>query len=477
MNPDQPSREHIEARLTALLLGELPADEAELLRYTIAHDPALKKLHDELAATIVLVREAVNAPADAPAEKAEPLKLSGDRREKLLAHFQTAPKGEPLFWLKRINVPSTSTMVIGACLLLLFGGLVAISIPNFVKSRASSQASSVMNNLRQIDAAKNQWALENNKSPAAVPTPADLSPYLVNGGVKPVAGESYVIGKVSGPVIAKADTKKAREQLGSDVVMLPSSGEPQIAMAEKIVPPALAPATPAPVEVASASAPAATPPLSSPRIALPAAEPLSINYATTSDTAGAPAAVDKDQIAGVANSMPLGVARGGGEVYVIKSGDTLSKIAQEHGTTVKALEEANNLTSTKILAGKKMKLPEPPDSDFRGTTFAVNEPVTTSASILTDAGGGGGGFGGGNVSPGSTFQMRMQNANPQQASQVLEKTFSSENAPQSAAARPPGQSPTLAQAELPKDAAVDSFGSNGVDLKSDQAVSGLSDTR
>ena len=32
MNPNQPSREEIELRLTALLLGELPADEAALLR-------------------------------------------------------------------------------------------------------------------------------------------------------------------------------------------------------------------------------------------------------------------------------------------------------------------------------------------------------------------------------------------------------------------------------------------------------------
>jgi len=43
MNPDQPSREQIETRITALLLGELPADEAALLRYTISQDPALKK--------------------------------------------------------------------------------------------------------------------------------------------------------------------------------------------------------------------------------------------------------------------------------------------------------------------------------------------------------------------------------------------------------------------------------------------------
>ncbi len=48
MNPDKPSRDEIEAKLTALLLGELPEEEARLLRYTISQDPALAKLHDRL---------------------------------------------------------------------------------------------------------------------------------------------------------------------------------------------------------------------------------------------------------------------------------------------------------------------------------------------------------------------------------------------------------------------------------------------
>ena len=59
MNSDQPSREQIEARITALLLGELPAAEAELLRWTISQDADLQKLHDELQSTIILVRETV----------------------------------------------------------------------------------------------------------------------------------------------------------------------------------------------------------------------------------------------------------------------------------------------------------------------------------------------------------------------------------------------------------------------------------
>ncbi len=43
----------------------------------------------------------------------------------------------------------------------IIGLLAAIAIPNFVKARATSQANACINNLRQIDAAANQCALEN----------------------------------------------------------------------------------------------------------------------------------------------------------------------------------------------------------------------------------------------------------------------------------------------------------------------------
>ncbi|HEX4348844.1 MAG TPA: hypothetical protein VH251_00580, partial [Verrucomicrobiae bacterium] len=129
MNPDQPSREQIEARITALLLGELAAEEAALLRYTIAQDPALKQLHDQLQSALPLVREAAKHPADAPAEKPAPLKLSADRREKLLAHFN-APRPqappEPLFWLKRIE---TRSLVQLAVVVAIIGLLASLAVP------------------------------------------------------------------------------------------------------------------------------------------------------------------------------------------------------------------------------------------------------------------------------------------------------------------------------------------------------------
>jgi membrane-bound lytic murein transglycosylase D len=43
---------------------------------------------------------------------------------------------------------------------------------------------------------------------------------------------------------------------------------------------------------------------------------------------------------------------------VVKSGDSLARIAKSHGTTVKALKAANGLKSDNIVAGKKLKIPQ-----------------------------------------------------------------------------------------------------------------------
>ena len=89
MNPDTPNplREELEARLTALLLGELNPDDAELLRKFIAQDPALSAQFERLKLTVELVRETAKDPIEQPAEA--PLRLSDRRRQLLLAHFKT----------------------------------------------------------------------------------------------------------------------------------------------------------------------------------------------------------------------------------------------------------------------------------------------------------------------------------------------------------------------------------------------------
>ena len=46
-----------------------------------------------------------------------------------------------------------------------------------------------------------------------------------------------------------------------------------------------------------------------------------------------------------------------GDLYAVKSGDTLGKIATAHGTTVKSIQKLNNLTTTQIKVGQKLKMP------------------------------------------------------------------------------------------------------------------------
>jgi prepilin-type N-terminal cleavage/methylation domain-containing protein len=84
----------------------------------------------------------------------------------------------------------------------IIGLLAAIAIPNFVKARATSQANACINNMRQIDSAANQWALELGKTTGSTaPTlTADLTPYIRLNAASKIpgcpAGGTYTVGTV-----------------------------------------------------------------------------------------------------------------------------------------------------------------------------------------------------------------------------------------------------------------------------------------
>ena len=89
------------------------------------------------------------------------------------------------------------------------GLLAAIAIPNFVKARTTSQANACINNLRQIDGAKQQWALENKKSATSTPNSTSIAPYLGRGtaGEYPTCpgGGTYTMGNLqTAPVCSKS---------------------------------------------------------------------------------------------------------------------------------------------------------------------------------------------------------------------------------------------------------------------------------
>ena len=139
MNPETPPtpptpptpREKLELRLTALLMGELPPEEAAALRALMAADPGLAALHARLRRAFELLREA-SALAEPPAPPA-PAQLSSERREKLLAHFKTATPtpAAPLApapiaemprrnwtWIVPTGIAAAVIAVLGAALLL-----------------------------------------------------------------------------------------------------------------------------------------------------------------------------------------------------------------------------------------------------------------------------------------------------------------------------------------------------------------------
>lgn len=90
------------------------------------------------------------------------------------------------------NRKSGFTLVEIMIVVAIIGLLAAIAIPNFVRAREQAQLQTIYNNLRIIEGAKDQWALENKKGTgAAVAAVSSISDYLKGGSVADAVGESY----------------------------------------------------------------------------------------------------------------------------------------------------------------------------------------------------------------------------------------------------------------------------------------------
>jgi len=93
----------------------------------------------------------------------------------------------------------------------IIGLLAAIAIPNFVRARTQSQKNACINNLRQIDGATQQWALEQKAASSQSVSFTDISPYLKNAVLCPAAGNaatfatSYTLTQVTNKPTCKID--------------------------------------------------------------------------------------------------------------------------------------------------------------------------------------------------------------------------------------------------------------------------------
>jgi len=92
----------------------------------------------------------------------------------------------------------------------IIGLLAAIAIPNFVRARQTAQTNACINNLRVIDQAKQEWALEKGQLSSAVPLSSDIVAYFGRSGAtmpkEPVGGDYNILAISLPPACTKVDT-------------------------------------------------------------------------------------------------------------------------------------------------------------------------------------------------------------------------------------------------------------------------------
>jgi prepilin-type N-terminal cleavage/methylation domain-containing protein len=92
----------------------------------------------------------------------------------------------------------------------IIGLLTTIAIPNFIKCRDVTRLNSILHNLRMLESAKEQWALEHKHGAGAATDWVAMSDYLKGGTVKTVTSETYFFNLVGSPAYATTTA-----QLGS----------------------------------------------------------------------------------------------------------------------------------------------------------------------------------------------------------------------------------------------------------------------
>ena len=94
---------------------------------------------------------------------------------------------------------SAFTLIEIMIVVLIIGILLAIAVPNFVRARESSRAKACVANLKQIDSAKEQYAMDNKLAAGAgAPNMTDLvgsANYIKNTPTCPASG-TYTIGAI-----------------------------------------------------------------------------------------------------------------------------------------------------------------------------------------------------------------------------------------------------------------------------------------
>lgn len=85
----------------------------------------------------------------------------------------------------------------------IIGLLAVMALPSYVRARSNSQVSSCINNLRQIEGAKDIFAIEHFKRTGDTISEAEVNPYLKRSMANTMepSGGSYTLNEIGTPPI------------------------------------------------------------------------------------------------------------------------------------------------------------------------------------------------------------------------------------------------------------------------------------
>jgi len=102
----------------------------------------------------------------------------------------------------------------------LIGLLASLAVPNLARARDTSRLNIIYNNLRVLEAAKDQWALDNNQATGvAVDDISVLTGYIRWDTIQPVIHETYVPNPVGTPAEADLPSGTALGPYGPGAVI------------------------------------------------------------------------------------------------------------------------------------------------------------------------------------------------------------------------------------------------------------------